>query len=175
MQLVKFPKKMISVTPMGVYKCFVLYNGKRTQTFYDCAKFDEYIGSYPILDKDNEVVEYMDLIGNFTKQPTEFAKDLYDYISGRDVAVVRYYMYIKTYYTSLTEFPAKYLLNSQVREIVEDEEKYKSKNLNKSVKGLIPRLKCKLYLNKTLNKKLKRAKEYIKDAETLAEENHFNL
>lgn len=173
MQLVRQPiEKRISKD----FKYFILYDNDVSCLFYDNAEFDCYIGAYPILDKNKKVVSYMDLLGNFTDKPTEFSKDFYDYVSQRDVDVAYEYPYVTVLFTSLIDFPAKYMANDQIKELVIAEEEYKIKKVCKETKNLILRLRCKKYLKRVLNKKLKEAKEFAKQNENnLDVEKYFNL
>lgn len=174
MKLLNYPKTKDD----GYMKRFVLYNGVETKEFYNHAGFDKEIASYPILDRYGKVVEYMDLIGNFTRKPTDFATALYEYMQGRDMDLVQDYQYLVTFNTSLTDFPAKYMINPDVKKLVKAEEVYKFKKAceNKVIKGLLNRVRCKRYLNRVINRKQSMANNLIKNGKNTVDiENYFDL
>lgn len=145
-------------------KQFVLYDGQISKPFFTNAEFDSRIGSYPILNENNEIVEYMDLIGNFTNKPTKFAKEFSSYIDSRRLGVSDAYAGSIFFCTGLIDFPSKYLVDKKIRKIVKAEENYKFKTacMENNLVYLLTKLKCKLYLIDIYNQKIARAERLLK-------------
>ncbi len=143
---------------------FVLYDGVKTKPVFNAMAFNSSIGSYPILNKQNQVIEYMDLVGNFTKTPTEFAKEFSSYIDSRLSGVIFGYAGFITFYTRLLDFPSKYLTDNRIRKIVKDLEEFRYREAcNKGeFATLLERLRYKMYFRNIYHKKVKKAERIKK-------------
>ena len=159
---------------LGDFK-FVLHDYSLTKEFHSAGEFDDFRGVYPIMDKKGKIVEYMDLVGNFTKSPTKFARYFNEYIKARNFGIgygsVEYFIYS----TALLDFPSKYMTNKKIREIVHDEEMYRYKNACK--KGMfisfINKLGYKLYIKNIYKSKIKASKKYLTKDNTLLESDGY--
>ena len=135
-------------------KKFVLRNGNKTKTFYDAKKFDFTCGQYPIVNENNEIVEYMDLMGTFTQEKTEVAFEIYYYLLSMQ--------YLPNYsrfgYKGIIDFPSKYLVDPDVRKFSVEEEKYRNKFVkNSSSIPLFERLTYVHTMKSVLRSKLRKA------------------
>lgn len=159
-------------------KQFALYDGKLTKEIYDCKDFDKETGVYAILDEQNNVVEYMDILGNFTTQPTLFAREFYYYISSRSSGVILKVEPGYMFFTSLTNFPSRFLANAEIRKIVKDEEMYKYKTAceNMLLSGFVNRLRCKRFLLDVFKGKVKRGMKIVEmEGKEHEIENYYNF
>lgn len=150
---------------------FELFDGLKTKSFYNVGEFDEVFGQFPILNEKEEIVEYMDLLGNFTENRTELAKYFYQYcISIVDVPVIKMGRY-KMFYTGISEFPSKYLLDERTKKIIKAEEKRRFKLSCKCHKfdSLIEMLRYRKYVNSYIKEKLQRAEEYAEELKIINE------
>lgn len=143
---------------------FILFDGVKTKSFFNAAEFDCLKGVYPILNQHGQVIEYMDILGNFTIQPTKFAKDFNSYINSRNRGICYGCVENYVYFTTLLDFPSKYLINNKVRNIVKREElsKYKNACKNKQFSSLLDKLGYRLYISRIFNKKVAKAKTALK-------------
>ena len=156
---------------------FILYDGTETKLFFSVGDYNEKLGVYPILNKDNEIVEYMDLIGNFTCEPTTYAKYFKEYINSRKYGVGYGDVGCFIYYTGLIDFPSKYLIDKRVRKIVKQEEieRYNLACKRKLFFSLMDRLKYKIYVTNIYNRKVAKAKQYYKQFKDIDVENIVNI
>lgn len=143
---------------------FVLFDGTETKSVYSVGEYDKKLGVYPILNKNNEVCEYMDLIGNFTSKPTTFAKYFNEYIDSEKRGVGYGDVRCFIYYTGLIDFPSRYLIDKKVSNIVKQEElkRYNLACKRKLFISLFDRLKYKIYVSNIYNRKVSKAKQYFK-------------
>lgn len=164
-------EKPYAITEDGKIK-FVLWDGTKTKSVFNVADFDSANGVFPILNEQNQVVEYMDLIGNFTKQPTKFAQCFNDYIDSRLYGVGDRFEGLMFFYCRLVDFPSKYLVDKKIRKIVKDEEAYRYQQAceDKFFEKLIHRLCYKLYLREIYKKKIKKAERLIKHKNKLGKD-----
>ena len=169
----KFPK----ITGETGNITFEFENGKKSKSIYATLDFQEDIASYPILNNNKEIVEYMDIAGNFSKEPTKFALELFNYVFFENY----HPLLIRTstqnfYYCALLSFPSKYLINKNVLKYIEEEERNKFKTLcaNKEFTSLLEMLKYKLYVKRCLKQKLERA-EQLKAYPEIVEEVQLEL
>ncbi|MBR4998340.1 MAG: hypothetical protein IKY10_00525, partial [Clostridia bacterium] len=86
-------------------KYFAFPDGTSSKSFYDAQKFSFRFGQFPIIDKDGNVVEYMDILGNFSKENTDLAYDLYIYALSIDNVPIKQFGKRGAYYTGLLDFP----------------------------------------------------------------------
>ena len=158
---------------------FVLYNGTETKSVFGALPFDEQLGVFPIINKCNEIVEYMDCLGNFTKKPTQFARDFNKYINETGKGISFGFPVSDLFYTSLLDLPSKYLTSKKIREIVKNEENYKIQRAKSEGEffGLIELVRYKLYISKIYKQKLKKALNLLKDLDSKkdVENLYFNL
>lgn len=143
---------------------FVLFDNTITKSFFNALDFDRATGCFPIINKNCRTVEYMDLIGNFTKKPTKFAKEFYDYLETRCCCAVSGCACYAVYRSYLIDFPSKYMIDPKVRTIVKNEEKYRYIIACKSgdIRTLIMKLRSKLYLRKLYLQKVRKAERLKK-------------
>ena len=154
---------------------FQFNDGRTTKLFLSVGKLDIQTGCYAIINEKNEQ-EYMDLFGNFTKQPTEFALHLYSYIvSEQRIPTVFKYYPITYFYTALVDFPSKYLINKEVLNfiVVEEQRRYKSLVKHKVFSNILDRLIYKKYANDILKQKKKRAQYLATKPEVIEEINYI--
>ena len=152
-------------------KFFVLRNGRKTKTFYDAGEFNFAIGQFPIYDKDGQIVEYMDLMGTFSKENTDVACEIYCYL------VRDYIPRMGAFYECGIEmFPSKYLTDLKVREFIKNEEdkRYRFACQSKSFTSIIDRLWYKHYISQWWKLKIKRANRMIKQRENAKIETNQN-
>ena len=142
---------------------FKLYDGSQTKKFDELKEFNNDLGCFEICDKKGHIVEYMDLMGNFSKRPTSFARHFNNYINSRHMGVRYSTPPNCLYYTYIIDFPSRYFINKNVREVIksEEEERYNRACKNGSLRGMLEKLGYKMYVDKVFKQKLKRAK-YIK-------------
>lgn len=141
-------------------KYFVLRNGQKTKTFYDAGKFYYRSGQFPIYDENKNVVEYMDLMGTFTKGETHVAISLYYYILSE------YYLPSQlTYMLGVLNIPSRHFMNPKVKEFILEEEKARNKLMSTYNISLIERLRYRHVVNSCLKEKLKKAKKLAKQRE----------
>jgi len=117
-------------------------------------------GSYEICDLNGNVVEYMDLLGNFSKEPTVFAMHFNQYVQSKYLGV-RYGIPPNTIlYTSIVDFPSRYFMNKKIVKILKEEEyvRFKLACSRKSFVNMFEKIIYKHYVNSIFKKKLKRAK-----------------
>lgn len=161
MKIIKRPV----IKQYGENKKFVLYNGRKTKSFCNCLEFDNKLGVYPIVDKNGKIVEYMDIVGNFTAQPTRLAMVLNEYVKSRCQGV-RFICGTSTcfYFTTLTDFPSKYMTDKTVRDFIKKEEQYKYTLAckNNVFPNFIAKLRYKLYVMDVYNQKIQKSNKYIK-------------
>ena len=152
-------QKPFAKTNNGEVK-FNLYNGIKTKSVFAFYEFNEDLGGYIIINEKGEKVEFMDCLGNFTKNPTQFAKLFNNYINSTEIG---YGDPVFTYYTSLIDFPSKYLINEEVRKIVKNHENYKIQKAYQECGfiNLIECLKYKIYVNKIYKQKIQKAKRLM--------------
>ena len=144
-------------------KHFVLPNRQITKKFYNAQSFDMRTGQFPILDENGEIIEYMDLMGNFTKTNTLFAKKLYNYVaSERNIPFITK-AHGDYYYCGLLDFPSKYLIDDNVKHFIKMEERRRYLKLcnNHNFSSIFQRLMYKRYTNKVWKQKERKA-EYLK-------------
>lgn len=149
-----FKKPYEIVSEKGVQ--FVLFDGTVSKVVFEVLAFDKYLGVFPIVNKDKEIVEYMDIVGNFTKKPTKFAQEFYSYICSNNVG---YGYPCFTFYTALLDFPSKYLTDTKIRKIVKNHENYKIQEAkqNGEFNNLFEILRFKLYSKSIYNQKIAKA------------------
>lgn len=140
-------------------KKFVLRNGQETKTFYDAGNFNYSIGQFPIYNENNEIVEYMDLMGTFSKENTNLAVYLYNYVLAES------YMPLGSmvYQCGIYNFPSKYLTNEKVKRFIVQEEKARYKKMKTYNISLIEKLNYRIHTTRCLQNKLKNAKHLIKE------------
>ena len=146
---------------------FLLSDGTETKTFYSVTEFDVTRGQYPILNKDNEIIEYMDILGNFTKGKSEFAKVYYEYYNSIiNIPFIRT-VSANLMYTGLSEFPSRFLADEKIKKIIIAEEKRRFwwALKNHLFKSLIEALRYKKYVNGCLKDKLTKADIYKQNKE----------
>ena len=157
---------------------FELNNGGRSKEFYFAEELNKSTGSYPIYDSNNKIVEYMDIIGNFSNKPTAFALDFYNYVTYESMSwLVLTVDNLMLFECALNEFPSKYLADEKIVKLVKEEEKRKYRTLceMKQLTSLIDKLMYKKYVSKCLKMKLKRAEVLRKHLETLSQENEHEI
>ena len=159
MKLKEF-KKPILEGEFGNYS-FKLYNGMQTKKFISLGKFDTSLGVYEICDCQGNVIEYMDIMGNFSKKPSDFANHFNNYIETKYLGINYSTPPSCLYYTWLIDFPSKYLINKNVRKIIKNEEveRYNRACKNGTFCRLLDKLRYKIYIDKVFNQKLARAKD----------------
>ncbi|MBO5954499.1 MAG: hypothetical protein J6Q13_00845 [Clostridia bacterium] len=143
-------------------KFFMFNDGTYSKLFYSAGEFDFYSCEFPILDESGKVVEYMDIIGNFSKDKTIFARKIYDYVTYEffKPTIVRTPGFYGFYF-ALECFPAGYLTDERIKKFVIKEEKRKYEYLvnMKQFASLFERLGYKIFMKQILKKKLNKAKE----------------
>ena len=115
-------RKPILESKLGNYS-FRLYDGSQTKEFSAIGDFNDNLGCYEICDGNGSIVEYMDLIGNFSKKPTTFAMHFNNYFKTRFFGVRYGVSPYGIYYTSVIDFPSRYFTNKKDYQ-VEDEVSY---------------------------------------------------
>ena len=141
---------------------FVLHNGDITKEFYNVGLFDIETGMYPILNEKEEVVEYMDMLGNFSKHTTKFAYHFYKYaVSSKDVPFL-VSSYMKISYSGLVDFPSRYLADEKIKEIIKKEEKrrFKYARRHNEFDSLIDIVRYRIYLKQVWADKVLRAERF---------------
>lgn len=141
-------------------KFFVFDNLDMSKDFYDSGEFDEEIGAYPIFDESGNVVEYMDLLGNFSNKPTSLAKFFYRYVCTEEkMPFFVPYPQEMFYITGLLNFPSKFMVDEKVRQAIKKEElrRYRLLSKDKIFPSLIVRLQYKAYLKSILKQKVCKA------------------
>ena len=142
---------------------FVLYNGNKTKSVFGALEFDESLGVFPIINNKNQIVEFMDCMGNFTKKPTRFAHEFNKYINATGKGVCYGYPVNNFFDTALIDLPSKYLTSNEIRRIVQNEERYKIRLARKHGEfvGLLENIRYRIYVLKIYKQKLDRAKKLI--------------
>ena len=155
---------------------FVLNNGAETKSVFAFLEFNKSLGCFEILNKNYDVVEYMDLLGNFTTQPTKFAKRFYEYIESSNYGV-GFGCPNYVFYTSLIDFPSKYLRSKEVRQIVKAEEEYKyQRACDYSIfVSLLEKLKYKIYYKNIYKQKIEKMKYVLKTDNENEVKNYYEL
>lgn len=156
---------------------FVLYDGTKTKSVFAFLEFDNCLGMFGILNEKYEVVEYMDILGNFSKKPTMFAKRFNEYINSSKYGI-GYGCPQFMFFTSLIDFPSKYLSSKKVRQIVKQEEefKYKKACIFGEFSSLLEKLKYRLYYKKIYKQKIDKMKSDLKcKTENFDQQNYFEL
>ena len=137
---------------------FVLYDGKKTKSVHSFYEFNNDLGGFVILDDKGEEVAFMDCVGNFTNKPTNFAREFNNYINSTGGGI-KYGYPFTIFYTTLINFPSKYLISNKIRKIVIKEENFKLKQAkeNNEFFGLLEYLRYKKYVHKIIKEKFKKA------------------
>ena len=142
-------------------KYFKFNDESVSKTFFSAGKFDVLACQFPILNEKGEVVEYMDILGNFSKENTHFARKIYRYITYEFLqpTIVRISK-SNFYYFALADFPSAYLTDEKIKKFIIEEEKRKYKYLVHSHQfvSLFERLRYKIIMKQILRRKLKKAK-----------------
>jgi hypothetical protein len=141
---------------------FRFETGEKSKTIYFVGKFDEFTGEYPIYDENNQLVEYMDILGNFSKEKTELAECLYRHaIQERIMPVVAYAGYYTYFRAAIIDFPSKFLVDEKVRDAILKEERRKYNHMVSTHQfcSLLDRLSYKIYANQVIKAKLKKAQK----------------
>lgn len=144
---------------------FEFYDGKKSKIFHSAKSLDAQNGTFEIKLLNDET-QYMDLLGNFSQKPTEFASALYDYISFENYNHLVYrslkYVYFKT---ALVNFPSKFLINKDVLNFIVEFEwkRYQTLIENNRFVSLIEKASYKHFILKNIKAKLKRMKRLSKD------------
>ena len=163
--------KPVMVGEIGEMK-FMFSNGKTSKSFYNAGVLDDYQGVYPILDKEGNVVEYMDLLGQFSPQPTDFASSFHYF------AFFERYSYLimrnerMSYYDcAINHFPSKYLIDERMVKIAREIERNRFQYMCKHdmFVSIFDKLSYRLYMKKCFKIKLERAKYLSQDMETVEE------
>lgn len=137
-------------------KRFVLRNGQETKTFYNAGNFDYTIGQFPIYDENDQVVEYMDLMGTFSKNNTNMAIRLYYYMLAEN-----YFPYYNMVFCEgILNFPSKYFTNTEVQDFIIEEELIRDELMKNNNVSLVNRLRYRRMVSQCLKQKIKKA--YIK-------------
>lgn len=170
----RFEKPYALASDNGVK--FILNNGAETKSVFAFLEFNKSLGCFEILNKDYQVVEYMDLLGNFTKQPTQFAKQFSEYIESSNSGVGFGYPSF-VFYTTLLDFPSKYLRSKEVRQIVKAEEEYKYLRACKhsTFVSLLDKLKYKLYYKRIYKQKIDKMKYVLAKDNQNEVKNYYEL
>ena len=150
---------------------FEFGDGKKSKNFHSSKQIDHRTGSYEVLNLSGEV-EYMDLFGNFSKSPTEFASKLYDYINFERFNNLVYRSRSYTLYqTALTAFPSKFLINEKVLDFITKYEQQRFKKLcnNGSFVSLLEKMSYKRFVMKTYKAKIRRMKKLSQNDEIIKE------
>lgn len=144
---------------------FVFPNGEKTKTFYNADKFIFSYGQYPILNENGDVVEYMDLMGNFSEGQTELARRLYDYALSINQIPYKALGVQGQAYTGVLDFPSKFLKNEKVREFIEREEKKRFHRLcrGNGIPSFLHRIRYKLYIDKVWKQKMKKVQRLLQE------------
>jgi len=148
--------------------CFKLYDGTLTKKFASAKSYDSAKGTFAICNSHGKVVEYMDLMGNFTKKPTKFASDFKSYMASRNYGIVFVYASRYDFYTHLIDFPSKYLVDDKVKNVVWNEEmsRYQEACDDGMLLTMMSRLHCRRYIKNVFKNKVKKAnklKQKIKE------------
>lgn len=141
-------------------KRFVMPDGKITKTFYNASGFDQETGEFAIYDESSSVVEYMDLMGHFSLDKTELAKQLSDYIQTGQHIPVKRFGFGDLYYCGLVDFPSKFLAEPDVYEFIRNHEKLRYKRLckGKCFGSLFERIHYKNYITEVWKAKINKLK-----------------
>ena len=112
---------------------FNIQNETSTKFFHHAGDFDETSGVYPIYNEKNEIVEYMDVLGNFTQKPTRFAKLFYRYVTYEQMLplVFKRNQLHSGYACAFDSFPIKYFLNKKFVQLIKDEENRKIEEMKR--------------------------------------------
>ena len=131
-------------------KRFVLPTGEHTKTFYDASEFNSKTGHFSIFDEQGKVIEFMDLMGRFTKVETELAKHLSYYVRSGDYIPIKTYTDGDYYYSGVVDFPSKFLADDEVRAFIKSQEDHRYRKLCKlhCFVSLFERLSYKRYISK---------------------------
>ena len=146
-------------------KYFIFPNGERSKTFYNANKFMYIYGQYPILNEKGEVVEYMDLMGNFSEGHTELAHALYAYAISINQIPFRAFGLSGEAYTGVYHFPSKFLKDEKVREFIKNEEDYRYCRLCECnrFRSIIERMRYKHYIDTIWKQKMKKVQRLLKE------------
>ena len=166
-------KKPQAIVENGETK-FILWDGTKTKAVYSFYEFNDVLGGFIILNDKHEEVEFMDCVGNFTKQPTIFAKHFNRYINSTGGSIIYGSPYFE-YVTSLVDFPSKYLTDKKIRKIVKNEENYKIYNAkqNKELDGLLDIVVYRCYVNNVYKQKIKKAQKFLENLKTKQDIENF--
>ena len=149
-------------------KFFMFQNQMCSKVFYDAGKFDVLACQFPILNEKGEVVEYMDILGNFSKENTHFARKIYRYVTYEFLQpTILRRSKLNFYYFALADFPSFYLVDEKIKKFVIEEERRKYQFLINSHQfvSLFERLRYKMVMKQILREKLKKAKNIKKELE----------
>ena len=158
-------EKPYAITENGEVK-FVLYDGTKTKPVYSFCEFNNILGGYVILNELGEEVEFMDCVGNFTKKPTKFAKEFNRYINSTINQTAYSYPFCCVYFTTLIDFPSKYLTSKKISNIVKNEEVFKinQASRNGEFRNLLEKIRYKRYVMSVYRAKINKANRLLKKA-----------
>ena len=163
MQRFKKPEAMV----VNGQTVFVLYDGSITKKVHSFYEFNDVLGGFVILNDKQEEVEFMDCLGNFTKKPTAFAKYFNTYINSACQGI-KYGFPFSVYFTTLSDFPSKYLIDKKVRKIVKNEENFKIFTAMRcgDLNNLIEVVRYRCLVNDIYKKKIEKANKLLKNLKT---------
>lgn len=147
-------------------KYFLFFDGRKSKTFYDASNLNTELGCYEILNADGKVVEYMDMLGQFTKAPTEFALCFCEYLMFEEYYPLVYQLpNSTTYTTALIDFPSKFLADAKVMKIVKEIENARINHLSQNGKLLSARdvNEYRKYVNNVFKLKMNHMKRYVNE------------
>lgn len=146
---------------------FTFPDGTKSKTFYDAQKFNFRYGQFPILDKNGKVVEFMDILGNFSQDNTDLAADLYYYAISINNVPVKNFGKRGSYYTGLLDFPSKHLVDEKVRNFIQEQEDLRFDSFCKfgQFNNLFEKLRYKRYIKQVFKNKIKKASSLIEQTE----------
>ena len=153
---------------------FVFANGRKSKEFYDVSEFDKFNGCYPILDQSGNVVEYMDMLGNFSKTPTEFASKFHHFVFFERYSALISRSSASAYYEcAINWFPSKFLISQEIQEIVKEIEKQRFKKMCRTgcFVSIFERVRYFLYMKECMNIKLDKAKQLSQNPKVVNEVN----
>lgn len=143
-------------------KKFILNDGTETKTFYDVGKYNKYSKVWPILDDENNEIEYMDLLGNFDKQKSDYAYQIGLYLDSFGVYPIARSGKFKFYTSALSNFPSIYLVDEKTRNFILKEENSRLEFYIKTRFTLtfIETIGYKKFIKNLIKQKLKEVKEF---------------
>ena len=107
----------------------------------------------------------MDILGNFSKENTDLAYDLYIYALSIDNVPIKQFGKRGAYYTGLLDFPSKHLVDKKVRNFIQWQEESRFDTFCKfgQFNNLFEKLRYKRYVKQVFKDKMNKVSSIIEE------------